>query len=60
MELHYSPAQFDIESVSTGGKLNDMWMFNLIRRRFPDATHINPSAVPSWQRRGTRTFGLAK
>ena len=60
MELHYLPAQFDIDSVSTDGKLNDMWMFNLVRRRFPDATHISPSAVSSWLRRATRTFGLAK
>jgi hypothetical protein len=58
MELHYSSAQFDVESVSTGGKLNDMWTFNLVRRRFPDATRINPSAVPYWRRRVTRTFGL--
>jgi hypothetical protein len=46
MELNYSPAQFDIEPVSAGGKLNDMWMFKLVRGRFSDATHISPQVVP--------------
>ena len=50
MELHYSPAQFDIESVSNDGKLNDIRMFNLVGRRFTAATHMSPSAVPSWPR----------
>jgi len=43
MELHYSPTQFDIESVSDDRKLNDIWMFSFVRRRFTTATHMSPS-----------------
>jgi hypothetical protein len=47
MELHNSPAQFDIESVSNNGKLNDMGMFNLVRRRFTaGATPYQPLSRP--------------
>jgi hypothetical protein len=34
MELHYSLAQFDIQSVANDGNLNDVRMVNLVRQRF--------------------------
>jgi hypothetical protein len=34
MKLHYSPAQFDIQSVANDGNLNDVRMVNLVRHRF--------------------------
>ena len=33
VKLYYPPAQFDIQSVSSNGKLNDIRMFNLVRCR---------------------------
>jgi len=47
MKLHYPLAQFDVQSVSSNGKLDDVRMFNLVRCRF-SAAHISPSAAQSW------------
>ena len=51
MKLHYPLAQFDVQSVSSNGKLDDIGMFNLVRCRF-SAAHISPSAAQSWHKRG--------
>jgi len=45
MKLHYPPAQFGIQPVFNDGKLNDIRMFNLVRRRFTATTHMSPSAA---------------
>jgi hypothetical protein len=55
MKLHYSPSQFDIQSVANNGQLNDIWICNLVRHRsiFRRPRHISP--LKSHHQAGYRT-----
>src|SRR6516162_9905676 len=51
MKLHYPLAQFDVQCiciwfVANDNKLNDIRMFDLVRRRFTATTHNEPLSRP--------------